>query len=96
MQTLRHNYDLFYGCTNKLIIAPRYFEIGGNTYFIHVNESAEYVYIFSKVSNLTKTNMLVDYFGTYKIYSCKKGLCFVFPYLLDDYTKKYVRVYLCD
>ena len=94
--TDRHNYTLYLRCYN-LVVAPRCFVINNNVYFVHITDNCESVEIFTKITYINNTSILVLFRNCLKLYSNSKGLYFNFPYYCTDYNgRKILKVYICD
>ncbi len=96
INTFRHDYTLVWGNNMKHIIAPRYFDLGGYRYFIHLSENCERVYIFIQLRYINNTCIMVAVGNALKLYSNKKGLYFNYSYWINNYEKKSSRIYICE
>lgn len=85
MFTIRHDDTLYW--KNKLVMAPRKFELEGSTYYVHIyDECCSKVLLFLKIKEVSYITYVVVY-TIYKLYDTSKGSYFNF---------KGKRIYLCD
>lgn len=94
MKTLRHNYSLVLGDTGKKIIAPRYFLLNDNVYFVHISKDVEYVSIFIKLKSINENEIQVAPVYKLKLYTNSMGIYFNFGYMYDYDTHRIMKIYV--
>lgn len=97
MFATRHNLDLKLGRRFQPIIAPRRFIIDNKIIYVHIVDAyCQYVQLFDHLRYVNNTCAMVAISNALKLYSNTKGLYFNYSYWVDNYTKKTIRIYLCD
>lgn len=95
MKTLRHNYSLIWFGVCRKLIAPRYFQLNDNVYFVHICDfycQRVEIYIGLEKTDLSTYSVVKSY--VLKLHSNTKGLYFDLPYWKDYNTKSIKRIYL--